>query len=929
MCAWPVAEPYKNKIIEPIPRVGLARRQAALAAAGHNPTLLESRDVPLDLLSDNGASAMSDRQWAGLMIGDEAYAGSRNFYALERAVRDLFGLPLVVPTHMGRGAVHLLSLVMLPEPGKRVPTNNTSPIARAHLERRGAEVLDCGVAVARDATAVDPFRGDIDLKRLEAALAGDRARLAFLHLSLAPELIGSQPMSLANLRAAAGLARRHKLPVVVDASRAAAWAFAVEQREAGQAGRPLEEIVRELGDLADVLTVSAREGAFCHTGGFVATRLEEVYTGCVSLVVVFEGLHTYGGMAGRDMEAVAVGLREMLNPDLLAWHAAQIKLLGDALKAGGAPVLEPYGLCGVFLDATRFAPRVPREAQPALAAACAIYLGGGVRVAERGQLSRARKASSTASAEAALELVGVCPPRRTYMRSQLEAAAAAILAVYARRDAIRGLRPVAAPATLGDQAASFSPVEAGGCLLEAPPDPYAGPLDHEPFRIKSVEPIKVTDPAFRERAMAEAGFNTFLLKSEDVWIDFLTDSGTAAQSGAQWARMLAADESAAGLRDWPSLEAAVQEVLGFRFVLPVHQGRAGEHIISQSMIKPGDTIPGNMYFTTTREHQERAGGTFVDVIVDEAHDSANPYPWKGDIDLNKLQALIDKVGGKNIPYVKYETSVNMAGGQPVSMDNARQVSELCHKHGIQVMFDATRCVENAYMIQKRDPRYHKTPVARILRELMAFGDGCTISSKKDCLVNIGSFLATNHEDVYRRAREMVPLFEGGLTSGGMTGRDVAALAQGVREMVDDDYIRARVEQVQHLGKLLLDAGIPIVEPPGTHAIFLDARRFLPHLDQDQYPAQALAAELYIESGVRAMERGNVSAGRDKHSGQNKRPKLELVRLTIPRRVYSREHMALCAEAVIRLWQRRDKVRGLKMVHEPPQLRFFTARFERL
>ncbi|HOX44986.1 MAG TPA: tryptophanase [Myxococcota bacterium] len=457
----------------------------------------------------------------------------------------------------------------------------------------------------------------------------------------------------------------------------------------------------------------------------------------------------------------------------------------------------------------------------------------------------------------------------------------------------------------------------------------ARPRAFEPYRIRAVEPIKVTDPAFRERAAAAAGFNTFLLKSEDVWIDFLTDSGTAAESSQQWAAMMAGDEAAAGSRGWRTLERAVQEVLGFRYVLPVHQGRAGEHIISQSMIEPGDFIPGNMYFTTTREHQELAGGTFVDVIVDEAHDAANQFLWKGNIDARKLQALIDKVGAKNIPYAKYETSVNMAGGQPVSMDNAREISALCHKHGIQVMFDATRCVENAYMIQKKDPHYHKTPIAEILKEIMSYGDGCTISCKKDCLVNIGSFLATNHEDVYQRAREMVPLFEGGLASGGMSGRDLAALAQGVREMVDDDYIRSRVEQTLYLGKLLLDAGIPIVEPPGTHAIFLDAKRFLPHLDQEQYPAQALAAELYIESGVRAMERGNVSAGRDKKTGKNKCPKLELVRLTIPRRVYSREHMNMCAEAVIRLWQRRDKVRGLKMVHEPPQLRFFTARFERV
>jgi tyrosine phenol-lyase len=929
MCARPVAEPYKNKIIETIPIVGPERRLAALTEAGFNPYLLESRDVPFDLLSDNGASAMSDRQWAGLMIGDEAYAGSRNFYELERAVQELFGLPQVVPTHMGRGAVHLVAQVLLPESGRLVATNNTSPIARQHFERRGAQVVDLGCPASRDPLSREPFRGDIDLARLEALLAKEGPRVGMLSLSLAPELTGSLPMRLANLEAASALARKHKLPVVLDASRGAAWAWAVRQGEPGLAGRSIPELMRSAGDAADVLTLSAKEAAFANAGGLVATRLEPVYTGCVSLVVVFEGLHTYGGMAGRDMQAVAVGLREMAGEDDLAWHAAQLHLLGDALKAAGLPVLEPYGLCGVFLDAARLVPQVPAGEFPALAAACAIYQGGGVRVAERGSLSRARAGSTTAAGEAALELVGLCPPRRTYMNSQLEAAAAAIAAVCTRRASIRGLRPRFSPACLGDFSARFEPVDPRGCLTEPPADPIARPLAYEPFRIKAVEPIRVTDRAYRERAMAEAGYNTFLLKSEDVWIDFLTDSGTSAQSTRQWAAMLGADESAAGSRDWRTLERAVQEVLGFRFALPVHQGRAGEHIVSQSMIKSGDTIPGNMYFTTTREHQERAGGTFVDVIVDAAHDSASQHPWKGDIDLAKLEALIVKAGAKNIPYVKYETSVNMAGGQPVSMDNARQVSALCHKHGIQVMFDATRCAENAYMIQKKDPRYKDTPVRDILKELMGLGDGCTISSKKDNLVNIGSFLATNHEDVYLRALEMLPLFEGGPASGGMAARDMAALAQGIHEMVDDDYIRARVEQTQYLGQLLLEAGIPIVEPPGTHAIFLDARRFLPHLDQDAYPAQRLAAEIYLESGVRAMERGNVSAGRDKKTGKNKRPKLELVRLTIPRRVYSREHMRMCSEAIGRVWQRRSEVRGLQMVHEPPQLRFFTARFQPL
>lgn len=449
----------------------------------------------------------------------------------------------------------------------------------------------------------------------------------------------------------------------------------------------------------------------------------------------------------------------------------------------------------------------------------------------------------------------------------------------------------------------------------------------EPYRIKTVEPLRMTTREERERAIAEAGYNTFLLRSDDVYIDLLTDSGTNAMSDRQWAAMMMGDEAYAGARSFYNLERAVRETYGFRHVIPTHQGRGAEHLISRILIRPGHVIPGNMYFTTTRVHQELQGGTFVDVVIDEAHDPAAWHPFKGNVDLLKLQAAIDRYGADQIPYVNVACTVNLAGGQPVSMQNLREVRELTARHGIRLWCDATRAVENAYFIQQREPGFAGKPVREILLEMMSFFDGCTMSGKKDCLVNIGGFLAMNEEWILQEAREQVVVFEGMPTYGGLAGRDMEALAQGMAEMVDDDYIAHRIGQVRHLGEQLLAAQIPIVEPIGGHAVFIDARRFLPHLDQEQFPAQALAAALYLESGVRSMERGIISAGRDPLTGENRRPKLELVRLTIPRRVYTDRHLDVVAWAVKELWAKREEIRGLKMVYEPPTLRFFTARFD--
>lgn len=451
----------------------------------------------------------------------------------------------------------------------------------------------------------------------------------------------------------------------------------------------------------------------------------------------------------------------------------------------------------------------------------------------------------------------------------------------------------------------------------------------EPWKIKMVEPIKMTTREQRQKALVDAGYNTFLLHSADVYIDLLTDSGTTAMSDRQWAGMMLGDEAYAGSVNFYKLEEMIQKYYGYKHLVPTHQGRGAEHLMSQTQIKKGQIIPGNMYFTTTRAHQEIAGGIFVDVIIDEAHDPNSLHPFKGNMDLNKLEKLVEEHGAGKIAYLSVAGTVNMAGGQPVSMANMKDLRAFCDKYDILLYLDATRLVENAYFIQQREEGYQNKTVAEILREFADYSDGAWMSGKKDHLVNIGGWCAVNDDAVADKLRNLVVVYEGLHTYGGMAGRDMEAMAIGIEESVQDDYIRARIGQVEYLWELLDNWGIPVVRPCGGHAVFLDAKAIYPHIPQNQFPAQTLAAELYLDSGVRSMERGIVSAGRDPKTGDHKYPNLELVRLTIPRRVYTEAHMDVVAEAVKEVYDQAKYVKGLKMVYEPEYLRFFQAKFERI
>ncbi|MFJ2008673.1 tryptophanase [Streptomyces chartreusis] len=452
----------------------------------------------------------------------------------------------------------------------------------------------------------------------------------------------------------------------------------------------------------------------------------------------------------------------------------------------------------------------------------------------------------------------------------------------------------------------------------------------EPWRIKSVETIRIATFEERELALREAGYNPCLLRASDVYIDLFSDSGTNAMSDRQWGAMMQGDEAYCGASSFYRLEAAVRSYYGYPHIIPTHQGRAAENILSRCLIRPGHHIPGNMYFTTTRAHQELNGATFHDVIVDEAHDPADESPFKGNIDVGKLERLIDEVGAETIPYVCVGAPVNMAGGQPISMANLEDVSELARRHDIRVILDAARAVENAWFVKQREKGWEDHSVAEILLAMCALTDGATMSAKKDSFANMGGWLAVRDEELAEEARGLVVLYEGMHTYGGMSGRDMEAVARGIEESVQEDSIRARVEQVAYLGQRLIDAGVPVVRPIGGHAVCLDAAAILPHIPRELFPAQTLTAALYAASGVRGVERGAVSAGRDPVTSENRYPSLETIRLAIPRRVYTRSHMDVVADSIVQLYENRHEITyGLRFSFEPRHLRFFQARFDKV
>jgi tyrosine phenol-lyase len=449
----------------------------------------------------------------------------------------------------------------------------------------------------------------------------------------------------------------------------------------------------------------------------------------------------------------------------------------------------------------------------------------------------------------------------------------------------------------------------------------------EPFRIKSIEPIRRTTRTERERLLAAAGYNLFRLPSDAILIDLLTDSGTGAMSAAQWAAIMQGDESYAGSPSFHRFETAVRSIFGFRHVIPTHQGRAAERILAATMLRPGDVVPNNTHFDTTRANIEAVGATALDLPCPEARDLAASHPFKGNIDLVRLAALLANPPGR-IPLVLITVTNNGGGGQPVSLANLHAASALCRRHGVPLYIDACRFAENAYLVREREPGMAGRPLIEIAREMFALADGCTMSAKKDGMANIGGFLCTNDDEVARHEEELLILTEGFPTYGGLAGRDLEAIAVGLHEALDLDYQEYRHASIQYLGDHLRTLGVPILEPPGGHAIYLDAARFLPHLPASAYPGQALAIELYLHAGIRSVEIGSVMFGkRDPETGAETPAPHELVRLAFPRRVYTQSHVDYVIEALGEIAARRREIPGVAIVEQPEALRHFSARFE--
>jgi tryptophanase len=451
----------------------------------------------------------------------------------------------------------------------------------------------------------------------------------------------------------------------------------------------------------------------------------------------------------------------------------------------------------------------------------------------------------------------------------------------------------------------------------------------EPFRIKMVEPIKLTSREEREQLIRDAHYNPFLLRAEDVIIDLLTDSGTSAMSSDAWGALMRGDESYAGARSWYRFRDTVRDIFGFRQVIPTHQGRAAEHILFGVLVKPGMIVPNNTHFDTTRGNIEFVGGEAVDLPCAEAADLDSSFPFKGNMDTAALEALVREHGAERIPVIMVTVTNNSGGGQPVSMANIREISRIAREAGIPFYIDACRFAENAHFIKRREEGYADKAPVDIAREMFSYADGCTMSAKKDSFGNIGGFLCTNDAELAHRERNILIMMEGFPTYGGLAGRDLEAIAVGLRETLDEHYLDYRLLSTRYVVNRLIDAGIPVMSPAGGHAVYLDARRFLPHIEPLQYPGQALSVELYVEAGIRAVEIGTVMFGLDPHTGEERPARQDLLRLAIPRRVYTQSHMDYVIEAIGLVWERRDAIVGMKITKAPQFLRHFTAHFERV
>lgn len=869
-------EPYKAKMVRPLPTVGAAERGRLLEAAGYNPSLLPADRILFDLLSDSGTGALSDRQAGALMQGDEAYAGSRDYYQLGDAVSSLFGFHHVLPVHQGRGAENLLMRTLL-SAGDTVAANAPFETTRAHVEAQGARILDAGPSDPSAAWA------DFDLELLQKG-----GTIKLLVAGLTCNALGGRPVRSSNLAAIRDFCREYGVPLIVDGSRIFEQAALLKAQEPGMANLSAREIARSIADLAHVFYMSGKKDGLNKAGGFIAVRDPALHARLAAAGLIFEGMPSYGGMAGRDMAALAIGLREGVDDRYLTHRLNQIARLADKLRAAEVPFRDPPGGHAIMLDATAFL----GGELPSCAVSAALYRAGGVR----GAAMDAR-------------WVRLALPRRVYGDDHLDAIADVAIHVWNHRAAIRHLETTHAVEGRARFSTRFEPTSSGADL------PACVLAPHSPFVNEIIELMPDPGRHGRQAALDRAFGNLYSLESSAVEIDLFTDSGTAAMSTAQWGRAWMGDDASLGSASLRRLQETIHEVYGMPHALATHQGRGAEAVLFDTLVKPGQAVVVNMHFFSTVQHLRRVGAVIVDAIDRVAYDIGSTQPFKGNLDLDRLDQAL---AAGNVAIVTISLTVNDAGGQPVSSANLAGVAERCKAAGVPLWLDATRACENAWFV-RRDER-PDLAIPEILREQVALADGIWVSAKKDCLVNIGGFVATKHQAIAESLLDRLILYEGMPGNGGLAGRDLEFIAQGIREMTDEAYLDHRIGQIKKLHDHLSRAGVPVLAPPGGHAVLLDAEAFLPHLGRDEWPGHALASALFLEAGVRAMPI------RTQLGPSGKR---EMVRLTLPRRVYSQSQLTAVAEAIIRLHRDCKAIPGIRMVDRPEAFPYITGKFERL
>ncbi len=827
-----ISENYKAKIIQYLKKIDYSERLSLARAYNYNIHKLPSCYFIVDFY--NNQNALSEEQYSALLMGDEAYAGSENFLNILKNVNEIFGRDFVIPVHNLRGAEHLIFKVFEGDIISNEPTDSLRVLSNYFNRRISKEIGNFSYF-----TIPSSFEEFLKLREMKKGISILNASNIFSQITF----------------------------------------WKIEGKLKGD----LKNLAYELTKDFDIILISADGDLMGHVGALIILNDENYYKQLCEWLVSFEGLHTYGGISGRDMEVIAVSLIQALNEEYWQYRYYEIKEIFESVKSIGYKVND-FNSDGFYMDL-----------ENGIGFNVALFLCSQSRV------------------KAYENKVFLRIPKRVYLKEHFDYFISAL----------NYLKDKEYPRLKKKFETEFYEIEVMDYEIVEPIKKYEF-LEYNGFnyKLKGVEIIYNKSKDYRRGAIENAGYNTFLLKSEDVYIDLLTDSGTPSQSDDQFFEGLKYD----GKDAYKALKESVYEILGFDKFIVVHQGRQAEHFISQHLIKKGQYVLNNMYFTTTRFHQEYAGGIFVDLIVEDAYNSQSDYPFKGDFDIEKTEAFINEKGPKNIAYICIETNVNMAGGQPISMKNIKKLREIADYYKIPIVFDATRVAENAYFIKEREEEYKDKSIKEIVREILSYGDFATISAKKDPLTNISGLLLLRDNKLYRKICEFASAFDGSPYNGALADRDLVMLAIGLREMVDYEYLRSRIKQVEYLGNKLIENKIPIVKPIGGHAIYLDAKLFLEHLDQDYYPAQALAAEIYVEGGVRTMERGTVSAGRDPITGKNRKPSLELVRITIPRRVYSNKHMGHVVETILNVYKRRYGIKGLEFEYEPPFLRFFTARF---